>query len=456
MLERLHLKNVGPAPELEMEFAPRVNLITGDNGLGKSFILDVAFSGLTKRIFGGITPFRPSIAEQTRVSLPTIANQTLLDKFNILEVFHFNYREQKWEMFEIKLGRNKRKIRSISKERLSNPVSLVSALSKQKPKVDYSVVIGRDRVLVNPVRLVIYQRIDGSFTISKAFASDSDLEAHLELDKVFDGLEQNGKFVSNGLIRDWARWQLENGEPFRQFQAALQMLSPHEGEKLEPGDLSFVFNDSRDMPTLKMPYGQQVPITQVSAGIKRIVSLAYILVWTWQQHMRDAELMQRKPAREIVLLIDELEQHLHPRWQRVILPALLETVKELMKSDVRVQIIATTHSPMVLASLEPLYEDTQDAWFDLNLVKGKVTLERMPWRKRGDASAWLTSEAFDLPSSGSLDREGAMDRAAKAMGNPKLTKKAFLEHDQALRGVLGETDPFWVRWRFMGEKKGWL
>ena len=36
MLEYLHLKNVGPAPEMEMELAPRLNLITGDNGLGKS------------------------------------------------------------------------------------------------------------------------------------------------------------------------------------------------------------------------------------------------------------------------------------------------------------------------------------------------------------------------------------------------------------------------------------
>ena len=37
MLERLELKNVGPAPEMALDMAPRLNLITGDNGLGKSF-----------------------------------------------------------------------------------------------------------------------------------------------------------------------------------------------------------------------------------------------------------------------------------------------------------------------------------------------------------------------------------------------------------------------------------
>lgn len=42
MLKRLELENVGPAPRMELNLAPRLNLVTGDNGLGKSFLLDVA------------------------------------------------------------------------------------------------------------------------------------------------------------------------------------------------------------------------------------------------------------------------------------------------------------------------------------------------------------------------------------------------------------------------------
>ena len=49
MLRYLHLTNVGPAPEMEAELAPRINLITGDNGLGKSFLLDIAWWALTRR-----------------------------------------------------------------------------------------------------------------------------------------------------------------------------------------------------------------------------------------------------------------------------------------------------------------------------------------------------------------------------------------------------------------------
>jgi hypothetical protein len=34
---------------MEMELAPRLNLLTGDNGLGKSFLLDVAWWALTQK-----------------------------------------------------------------------------------------------------------------------------------------------------------------------------------------------------------------------------------------------------------------------------------------------------------------------------------------------------------------------------------------------------------------------
>lgn len=46
-----------------------------------------------------------------------------------------------------------------------------------------------------------------------------------------------------------------------------------------------------------------------------------------------------------ILLIDEIENHLHPTWQRRVIPALLEHFPKL-------QIFATTHSPFVVAGLK--------------------------------------------------------------------------------------------------------
>ena len=47
MLKELHLKLVGPAPKFDVEFGDRLNIFTGDNGLGKSFLLDLAWWALT-------------------------------------------------------------------------------------------------------------------------------------------------------------------------------------------------------------------------------------------------------------------------------------------------------------------------------------------------------------------------------------------------------------------------
>ena len=72
------------------------------------------------------------------------------------------------------------------------------------------------------------------------------------------------------------------------------------------------------------------------------------LLWVWALALHIAhryemrEGWQEKPA---ILLIDEIENHLHPTWQRRVIPALLEHFPAL-------QIFATTHSPFVVAGLK--------------------------------------------------------------------------------------------------------
>jgi predicted ATP-binding protein involved in virulence len=41
------MKDVGPAARFDLTLGERLNVLTGDNGLGKSFVLDVAWWALT-------------------------------------------------------------------------------------------------------------------------------------------------------------------------------------------------------------------------------------------------------------------------------------------------------------------------------------------------------------------------------------------------------------------------
>ncbi len=47
MLENLTLTGVGPAKHITLNLSPRLNILTGDNGLGKTFVLDCACRALS-------------------------------------------------------------------------------------------------------------------------------------------------------------------------------------------------------------------------------------------------------------------------------------------------------------------------------------------------------------------------------------------------------------------------
>ena len=81
-----------------------------------------------------------------------------------------------------------------------------------------------------------------------------------------------------------------------------------------------------------------------SAGVKRILAMAYLLVWTWQEHVQASRLLKNPLARQVIFLVDEIEAHLHPRWQRTILRSLLRVMATLTGTeDVEVQVLAVTH-----------------------------------------------------------------------------------------------------------------
>ena len=80
------------------------------------------------------------------------------------------------------------------------------------------------------------------------------------------------------------------------------------------------------------------------------------LMWVWYLALKMAEFYQRHRyvigrtnmdwhSAPSILVIDEIENNLHPTWQRRVIPALKHHFPKL-------QIFATTHSPFVVAGLE--------------------------------------------------------------------------------------------------------
>ena len=72
------------------------------------------------------------------------------------------------------------------------------------------------------------------------------------------------------------------------------------------------------------------------------------LLWIWYMALRVADFYNFEPgwsSRPSVLIIDEIENHLHPTWQRRMIRALLKNFPKL-------QIFTTTHSPFIVAGLK--------------------------------------------------------------------------------------------------------
>ena len=429
MLEYLHLKNVGPTPEMEMALASRLNLITGDNGLGKSFLLDVAWWALTRRWPHDINP--------------KLTSGYAARPANVKEDASIEFR--------------------LTSER--------SYLSEYVPR-DESWVGKAGRPFKSG--LVVYAHADGGFSIWDPARNYWKKKGSIDVQdrlpgyifsarEVWDGLEVDvdGKptTVCNGLIRDWASWIREKGDNAAQMSAVMSNLAP-EGESLVPGPLMRLsVNDARDIPSIRTAYAEAVPILYASAGIRRIVGLAYMLLWAWIEHDLAARLLGEERTSQVVVLFDEIESHLHPRWQRSILKSVLH-IADMLQLKSAIQLIAATHSPLILASAEPLFDSRTDAWFDLDLERrdtsSEVVLRRREFVRRGDVSNWLTSEAFDLKEPRSIEAEEVIVKARELLRrkeNPTVTEAQ--EVDALLhRAALPDIDPFWVRWGAFLERLG--
>ena len=115
-----------------------------------------------------------------------------------------------------------------------------------------------------------------------------------------------------------------------------------------------------------------------------------------------------------------------------------------------IQIIATTHAPLVLGSVESLWDDEKDQLFDFDLEDGRVELEAIDFVKHGSAEHWLSSDSFDLPSGYPLAAQAAIERADAFMAaNPDPATADKREIDTihaALRKALGGDDEYWPYW----------
>jgi len=182
--------------------------------------------------------------------------------------------------------------------------------------------------------------------------------------------------------------------------------------------------------------------------------MAYLIVWAWNEHKIQAEVAGTSPETRMVVLIDEVEAHLHPKWQRSILPAILGIVDDL-SNELALQLIVATHSPLVMASCEAVFDQARDKLFHLDSnVNGAVFFREMPFAVQGSIESWLTSEVFQLKQARSLPAENAVSKALALQEAKNVSKDEIEMLTKELAENLSENDDFWPRWVLFASSHG--
>jgi predicted ATP-binding protein involved in virulence len=92
-------------------------------------------------------------------------------------------------------------------------------------------------------------------------------------------------------------------------------------------------------PRLKA-FGRNLDFSQLPDGVRSTVGWIADFMMRQDRVQWDPTLGDKRPG---VLLLDEVDAHLHPLWQRKLLPAMRKALPD-------VQILVTSHSPFVISS----------------------------------------------------------------------------------------------------------
>lgn len=311
-LLKLDLKDIGPFNEGHLDFTNEdgqynpVTIITGENGTGKTIILDAIRSLLmgnikTRNIYANL--------ETSTISCEIIVGDSLIidciqsylkdDRFKEVESINVNNQAFGFRFSTKNIGGDKWIVNYWTSKTKNDDFSINSLVSL-KPEDYLKNALDGIQSNVEVTALITY------FDYLKT--SDNPKE------------KQEGEFLFN-ILKDIIKLSLNGGE--------------------------FLYVERKTLTPIVSQLGNEVAINQLSSGnlylIQRLISL---LGQMYSVYILNPEIalvdLCKTPG---LLLIDEAENHLHPKWQKTFLNSILEIFPNL-------QIIATTHSPFIVSSVE--------------------------------------------------------------------------------------------------------
>lgn len=324
--KEIKIQNYKAIKDMQLKLSPGVNLLIGDNGVGKTSVLDaiaVALGGFLSGVSGvavsGIQQQDIRI-ETTRIGGASTAIEymtpTVIECSLDIGGKTFSWaRTRESESSEIRTKITDREITKFAAKLTNSPTStlpLISYMSTHRVARSKRGDYGSASKKLNDRRCGYIGCLDSVLDIKgiKEWCLKMELEA-LNQKKSISEYESFKSMVSRVMQKMSA---LENC-PEVAYSTVFQDI---------------VYSEGKDA----------LPISYLSAGYQSLLWMA--MDFAYRLALLNPEQSNYHQAAGVIL-IDELDMHLHPKWQWNALGALQETFP-------KVQFIIATHSPIIISS----------------------------------------------------------------------------------------------------------
>lgn len=358
-LKKIALANFRGFDQIGFDFADDVTVIAGVNGVGKSGVLKALTSALSlalpKFTVSRESPLglndtdvqsgKPGLAMSVTLGLDTATVIVDLNRAAPLaadktETLIKRRNELRFATRETKKG-------SKEEQEINDEIRLIEFQLGQTSDVPAVRILPDDSAidaddLLAALKECRQQPLAVFYTTSRflsrlppALPKTKKLDTATAYDKALNQLEVS--------LNDFANWYrvvaseattATTDRLFRQLQQAIQTFLP------EVCDLKL--HDDRPPRFSVTKRGQPLFLEQLSDGERGLLALVFDLTRRLSIANPDSD----NPIADGValVLIDEIELHLHPKWQRDVLQRLRETFQSC-------QFVVTTHSPLVLGEV---------------------------------------------------------------------------------------------------------
>jgi predicted ATP-binding protein involved in virulence len=333
-IDKLKLTDFKNFHDLEVDFVKGINLFVGVNGSGKTAILDAVCVAL-----GGFFASREQKMQRV-IEVPEIRIKTDGSRVEHTTVQAFSSLiSEPWS----------RTIKSATKRNDSSAV---------RPAMEYGERFfqalsrdGDDRTVLPVISYHSTQRLfkDASDSEKQKYdPAQGRINGYIQCleDKAIKRLLSNWMGVA---VSSRATRQIK-GDPYQNNvleNVELAMRDVLIGCVGLPLDFPLQVYEDTELKELVVSIdGKRLPLANYSDGYRNLIFLVMDIVWRASQLNPWLNFMEMKQQSHGVVVIDEVDLHLHPKWQGKVTPIL----RSLFPN---VQFFISTHSPIVVSSFNP-------------------------------------------------------------------------------------------------------